>query len=132
MTPPTGRTPGGTQGRAITAALLALFSLALSSSPAAAQRRYLIEVGASGALMSFDNATDLGTGGGGLGRLGIWLPLRFELEGEGSFVKPKVKNTTNSVTVKTFGASLLYNVPIGIKNSAYAKFGLGSTTYGGD
>jgi len=132
MMPPTGRTPGAVQGRAFTAALLALFSLALLPGPAAAQRRYLVEVGGAGAIMSFDNATDLGTGGGGLGRLGVWLPLRFELEGEGSFVKPKVKNTSNSVTVKTFGASLLYNVPIGIKNSAYAKIGLGSTTYGGD
>ncbi|HEU4648562.1 MAG TPA: OmpA family protein [Gemmatimonadales bacterium] len=106
-----------------------MLSLVLTS-PAAAQRKYLIEVGAAGALMSFDNATDLGTGYGGLGRLGLWLPLNFELEAEGSVFKPKTKTSSIGVSTSTFGGSLLYNIPVGLRNFAYLKAGLGTTSYG--
>ncbi len=113
------------------AALLPLFALLLSAAPALAQRKYLVEAGAAGALLSFDKTTDLGTGVGGLVRLGVWLPARFEIEGDGSLVSPKTKSASVRVSVKTFGISLLYNLPIGLYNSAYAKVGVGSTSYGG-
>src|SRR5581483_9214643 len=105
--------------------------LLLVAAPLSAQRRYLIEAGAAGAFPSFDNATDLGTGPGGLFRLGVWLPLRLSLEGEGSIVRPKTKSAQVGVSVKTFGGALLYNVPLGSASSAYGKIGIASTTYGG-
>jgi outer membrane protein OmpA-like peptidoglycan-associated protein len=98
----------------------------------AQQRRYLVELGAAVALVSFDDETDLGTGFGGLGRLGIWLPLRFSIEAEGSYVRPKTQTADVAVGVKAFAGSLLYNIPLGERAFAHLKTGLGSITYGGD
>ncbi|HEX5386669.1 MAG TPA: OmpA family protein [Gemmatimonadales bacterium] len=130
-----GRTPGRRRGRATCTALAPLLLLATFAPGALSQqapRKYIVEVGAAGDLMTFDNATDLKTGFGALGRIGIWLPARFEVEAEGAFAKPKTESGSQRVTVKTFNGALLYNVPIGINNSAYLKFGVGGTTYGGN
>lgn len=132
--PSRGSTPCRHAGRGVHAALLPLlflllFTVVLTDS-AAAQRKYLIEFGAAGAVTSFDKATDLGTGYGGLGRLGIWLPLNFELEAEGTVMKPKTKTAAIGVNTSTFGGSLLYNIPVGLRNFAYVKAGLGTTSYG--
>src|SRR4051812_43785705 len=52
--------------------------------PAAAQQRnYLVELGAAGAYQSFDSELGLGGSAGGIGRVGLWLPLHFSLEAEG-------------------------------------------------
>jgi outer membrane protein OmpA-like peptidoglycan-associated protein len=95
-----------------------------------AQRRYLLEFGAAGSVMSFSDSTDLRAGPGGLLRLGLWLPMRFSLEGEGSLLKPKTRSASVGVNVQAFSGSLLYNVIIGRDNSVYLKTGVGSTTYG--
>jgi OOP family OmpA-OmpF porin len=108
----------------------AFLAVLLAPAPLLAQRRNFVEVGVAGAFLSFDQATDLGTGPGGLARLGLWLPLRFEIEGEGSFLRPKTKSAAVGVSVTTIGASVLYNLPLGVRNSAYAKLGIGSTSYG--
>jgi outer membrane protein OmpA-like peptidoglycan-associated protein len=113
------------------AAVVLLACLAASPQIAAAQRRYLVEAGAAGAAMSFDAATDLNTGPGGLVRLGFWLPFKLSIEGEGSLVKPKTKTASIGVNVKTLSLATLYNVVIGSNNSIYLKAGIGSTTYGG-
>jgi len=97
---------------------------------AAQQRKYLVELGAAGAYQSFDAATDLGGAAGGAGRLGVWLPLNFSLEVEGGFASPKTKVGDEGVSVKTFGASALYNILIGDKSSFYLKAGAGTTKYG--
>ncbi len=97
---------------------------------AAQQRKYLVELGAGGAYQSFDAATDLGGAAGGVGRLGVWLPLNFSLEVEGGFASPKTKVGDEGVSVKTFGASALYNILIGNKSSFYLKAGAGTTKYG--
>jgi OOP family OmpA-OmpF porin len=110
-------------------ALALLASLALPH-PATAQRRYLVEFGAAGSVLSFSDSTDLGTGPGGLVRLGFWLPFRLSLEGEGSLLKPKTKSASVGVDVKTISGSVLYNFIAGRNNSVYLKAGLGSTTYG--
>jgi len=111
-------------------AILALLACLAVPHPALAQRRYLIELGAAGSVMSFSDSTDLRTGPGGLGRLGIWLPIRLSLEGEGSLLKPKTKSASVGVDVKTISGSVLYNFTAGRNNSVYLKTGVGSTTYG--
>jgi hypothetical protein len=66
--------------------------LAACARPGAAQqRKYLVELGAAGAYQSFDAVTDLGGAAGGVGRVGVWLPLNFSLEVEGGITSPKTK-----------------------------------------
>jgi len=113
------------------AAFVLLACLAVPLHPAFAQRRYLVEAGAAGSVLSFDGATDLNTGPGGLVRLGLWLPFKLSIEGEGSLVKPKTNSASIGVDVKSLSASTLYNVIVGSNNSVYVKAGIGSTTYGG-
>jgi outer membrane protein OmpA-like peptidoglycan-associated protein len=121
-----------TGGRAEGLRLLAsLALLACCLRPCAAQqRKYLVELGAAGAYESFDNATDLGGAPGGMGRLGVWLPLNFSVEVEGAFASPKTQSSDVGVSVKTFAGSALYNLLIGASNSVYLKAGVGSTKYG--
>nr|MBA3496320.1 OmpA family protein [Gemmatimonadales bacterium] len=97
---------------------------------AAQQRKYLLELGAAGAYQSFDEATDLGSSAGGLARIGLWLPLNFSAELEGGIASPNTGTGNTGVSVKTFGASALYNFLLGARNSVYLKAGAGSTRYG--
>ena len=60
---------------------------ALPRSAEAQERRYLFEVGAAGAFQSYGDTTKLGSTGGGLARVGVWLPLNFSVEAEGSLAK---------------------------------------------
>ncbi len=114
------------------ASLVLLACLALPPQPAAAQRKYLVELGAAGSAFKFADSTDLNTGPGGLIRLGFWLPFKLSIEGEGSLVKPKTNGTPSvGVDVTTLSLSTLYNVILGANNSVYLKAGIGSTTYGG-
>ncbi len=113
-------------------AFLACLALGLPQSGQAQERRYRFELGAAGAYQSFDDATNLGGGAGGLGRFGIWLPANFSAELDGSFASPKTKETDVGVSVKTFSVSALYNILVGSTSSFYLKAGLGSTKYGGD
>jgi OmpA-OmpF porin, OOP family len=111
--------------------LASLALLAACARPGAAQqRKYLVELGAAGAYQSFDGNLALDGAPGGIGRLGIWLPLNFSLEGEGMFSSPKDTAGVNSVSVRTLGVSALYNFPVGGSNSAFLKAGIGSTRYG--
>jgi len=111
--------------------LAGLALLAAVARPGAAQqRKYLVEAGAAGAYQSFDNATLLGSTAGGVGRVGIWLPLNFSVELEGGLSSPKPESGTKGVSVKTFGLSALYNFLVGSNNSFYLKAGAGSTKYG--
>jgi OmpA-OmpF porin, OOP family len=98
----------------------------------AQDRRYLVEVGAAGAYQSFADVTDLKGAAGGVGRLGLWLPLHFSVELEGSFASPKTQTGDVGVSVKTFAASALYNFLIGSASSVYLRVGGGKTKYGSD
>jgi outer membrane protein OmpA-like peptidoglycan-associated protein/opacity protein-like surface antigen len=115
-------------------ALLAGLALVVgcASSVAAQQRKYLVELGAAAGYQTFDKETVLGGSLGGVGRLGVWLPLNFSLEVEGGVASPNTKDDDQSVSVKTFGLSALYNFLIGSKSSFYLKAGVGSTKYGSD
>jgi outer membrane protein OmpA-like peptidoglycan-associated protein len=88
------------------------------------ERRYLFEVGAAGALQSYNDDTGLGSSFGGLGRAGLWLPLNLSVELEGSLAQ------SDGIDVKVGSASLLYNVLLGSTTWAYAKAGIGGTRYG--
>ncbi|HET6837036.1 MAG TPA: OmpA family protein [Gemmatimonadales bacterium] len=112
--------------------LLGLLVLGLSfSSPAQAQeRRYLFEVGAAGAYQGYGSEADLGGSAGGLVRAGIWLPLNFSVEVEGSLASPNAQRANTGISVKAGWAAVLYNVLLGSRNSAYGKLGLGGTDYG--
>src|SRR5215216_3378033 len=86
---------------------------------------YGCEAGGAAALQSYnDSITGLGSSFGGLGRLGIWLPLNFSAEVEGSLAK------SNDVSVKVGTASLLYNLLLGSSTWGYLKAGIGGTKYG--
>ncbi|HKT61847.1 MAG TPA: OmpA family protein [Gemmatimonadales bacterium] len=114
-------------------ALAGLALVVVCVQPGHAQaRKYLVEVGAAGAYQSFDANTQLDGAAGGLGRLGVWLPLNFSVEVEGGFASPSSKSGSQSVSVKQFAASALYNIPLGSRNSFYLKAGAGTTKYGSD
>src|SRR5262245_20276013 len=117
----------GIGGRGL--ALLALVVCAVAPL-AAQQRRYLVELGAAGAFQSFASDAQLSSGVGGLVRAGLWLPLNFSVEGEGTFSNPNAKSTDEGVNVRSLTLSLLYNIPVGHANWFYLKAGGGSTKYG--
>jgi outer membrane protein OmpA-like peptidoglycan-associated protein len=103
---------------------------ACASGAAAQQRKYLVELGAAGVYQSFDNLTRLGSGTGGVGRIGLWLPANFSIEAEGSVVSSNADVTDVGVSVKSFAIAALYNIPVGRSSFLHLKAGLGSTNYG--
>jgi outer membrane protein OmpA-like peptidoglycan-associated protein len=105
--------------------LLGVIMCAHRVSAGAQERRYLFEVGGAAAYQSFGGVTQLDSKAGGLARLGIWLPLNFSVEAEGSIAKP------NGLSVKTGAGALLYNILLGSKTWGYLKAGYGGTKYGG-
>lgn len=114
--------------------LLGLLVLAISSTSIAEaqERRYLFEVGAAGSYQGYGKDADLGSSAGGVARIGIWLPLNFSVELEGSTASPTAQLANTGINVKTGWGAVLYNVLLGARNSAYAKLGIGGTKYGGD
>ena len=98
-------------------------------SRAQAQRLYRFEAGAAGSYNSFDNATELDGTMGGTGRLGYWFWRFASVELEGSFASPTSSNG-ESVNVMSLTGSGLYNLPLGLYNSAFIRAGLGRIGYG--
>ena len=121
----TYRFPGGGLARALRHLGALVLTLSWISPAQAQERRYLFEVSAAGGYQSFADATGLDGAAGGVGRIGVWLPLGFSLEAEGSIANP------NTVGVKAGSASVLYNVRLGSGSWGYAKGGIGGTRYGG-
>jgi outer membrane protein OmpA-like peptidoglycan-associated protein len=103
--------------------------LSTGSALEAQQRRFLVELGAGAVYQSFSDVTDLGSAFGGVGRIGIWLPLHFSLEGEVGITPANTQRVDSSVSVRSLYASLLYNIPVGPKSWAHLKVGGGSTKY---
>jgi outer membrane protein OmpA-like peptidoglycan-associated protein len=108
---------------------VACFALILAATPATAQRRYLVEIGAAAAYQTFDEATNLRGAPGGIARLGVWLPYRFSLELEGGVSSPSTEAEIDASVTSFFG-SLLYNIPIGRTTTGYARAGIGAVGYG--
>jgi outer membrane protein OmpA-like peptidoglycan-associated protein len=109
---------------------LLVFALSFLSSAEAQERRYLFEVGAAGTYLGYGDTAALGSSAGGLARVGIWLPLNFSVEVEGTVASPTAQGINTGIQVKTGWGALLYNILFGARNSAYAKLGLGGTDYG--
>jgi outer membrane protein OmpA-like peptidoglycan-associated protein len=110
---------------------LVLLAILISGVPgvAEAQRLYRFEAGAAGSYNSFDNATELDGTLGGTGRLGYWFWRFASIELEGSFASPSSANG-QSVNVVSLAGSGLYNLPLGLYNSAFIRAGLGRIGYG--
>ena len=100
-----------------------------TTSRADAQRLYRFEAGAAGSYNSFDNATELDGTVGGTGRLGYWFWRFASVELEGSFASPSSSNG-QSVNVMSLAGSGLYNLPLGLYNSAFIRAGVGRIGYG--
>ena len=128
----TYRFPGGGLARALRHLGALVYTLASVSIAQAQERHNLFEVSAAGAYQSYGNTADLGSAFGGLGRIGLWLPLNFSVEAEGSTASAKANTTDIKVGVKTGSGALLYNLPFGGRSWGYAKLGYGGTKYGGD
>ena len=126
--------PDSVRGRALGLPLLVglVLSVACAADAAAQQRRYLVELGAGGVYQSFDAETELGGAVGGVGRLGLWLPMNFSVELQGTFAGSETESPRVSVNVRTLSAALLYNIPVGEKSFVHLKVGGGSTKYGDD
>ena len=128
----TYRFPGGGLARALRHLGALVCTLASVSIAQAQERRNLFEASAAGAYQSYGNTADLGGALGGLLRIGLWLPLNFSVEAEGSTASAKANTTDIKVGVKTGSGSLLYNLPFGARSWGYAKLGYGGTKYGSD
>jgi outer membrane protein OmpA-like peptidoglycan-associated protein len=126
----TYRNPGGGGARALRHLGALVCTLATVPMAEAQERRYLVEASAALMYQSFDDITDLGGSVGGIGRIGVWLPLNFSLEAEGGLSSPKTEGADIGVKVRTVAASALYNQLLGTASSAYLKLGVGSTSYG--
>ena len=97
--------------------------------PVQGQRLYRFEAGAAGSYNSFDNATELDGTVGGIGRLGYWFWRFASVELEGAFASPTSRNG-QSVNVVSLAGSGLYNLPLGLYNSAFIRAGFGRIGYG--
>lgn len=122
--------PGGGLARALRLLGAVVLTLVGVSVAQAQERRNLFEVGVAGAYQSYGSTTDLGSTFGVLGRVGVWLPLNFSVEAEGSTAGATSEASNIDVGVKTGSASLLYNVPFGARSWGYGKLGYGGTRYG--
>ena len=113
--------------------VLALGVLGLIASRAEAQRRrYLIEVSAGPAYMTFDDATNLHAAFGGAARVGLWLPLNLSLEGEALLTSPRTTVNGFNWTARVFSGSLLGNIPVGRASSVFLRAGYGTSQYDSD
>ncbi|MGH7509866.1 MAG: OmpA family protein [Gemmatimonadales bacterium] len=126
------RFSAGGLARALRHSGVLVWTLWCVSAAEAQERRYLFELGAAGAYESYGETAELGNAVGGLARIGLWLPLNFSVEAEGSTASPTAKTADIGVGVKTASVSLLYNVLFGPTSSGYAKLGIGGTKYGDD
>ncbi len=124
--------PGAGLARALRLSGLLVWTLLSLSRAEAQERRYLFEVGAAVGYLGFGETADLSGKLGGFGRIGVWLPYNFSIEGEGFVSSPDAKSA--DVPVKATGAfaALLYNQFLGGNSWGYAKFGFGQTKYGGE
>jgi outer membrane protein OmpA-like peptidoglycan-associated protein len=128
----TYRFPGGGLARALRHLGAFLCTLTSVSIAQAQERRNLFEASAAGGYQSYGTTAELGGAFGGLLRIGLWLPLNFSVEAEGSTASAKPTTTDAKIGVKTGSGSLLYNLPFGARSWGYAKLGFGGTKYGGD
>ena len=104
--------------------LLTVCCLALVTGKASAQHAGSAEVSVLGVWHNKTTTMD-GLRAFGVGaRVGVWLPLNFELEGQIDLTNPPQSLTGNRFRLIHAGGSLLYNVMVG-SGSAYLRSGYG-------
>lgn len=89
----------------------------------AAQRAGTLEFGAAGAWHNWTSPNNLSRGFGALGRIAVWLPAGFTVEGELTATRPLNWDTSTHITLLTASGSLLFNVPVG-ERSLYLRGGV--------
>jgi hypothetical protein len=105
----------------IFAGLAALFG------PARAQAPGTIELSALGVWHNKTSTMDGRDGFGAGGRIGVWLPANFGLEGQIDYTNQRNGAVDNRFHLFFGVGSLLYNVPLGDK-SVYLRGGYGKLT----
>ena len=104
--------------------LVATFCLALVAGNASAQRAGTVEVSGLGVWHNKTTTMD-GLRGMGVGtRVGVWLPLNFEVEGQVDLTNPSQSLTGTRFRLLHAAGRLLYNVPVG-GGSGYLRGGYG-------
>ena len=122
---------GRARGLSLLGGLVLMVACALPAM--AQQRKYLVELGAAGMYQSFDDATQLAGGKGGVRTHRALAAAQLLGGGRRPILSSKTDNTAETgVTVKSFSLSALYNILVGSSSSLYLKVGGGSTKYGGD
>lgn len=104
--------------------LVAVLGLALVTGNASAQQAGSIEVSVLGVWHNKTTTIDALRGVGGGARVGVWLPMNFELEGQIDVTNPRQSISETQLRLIHAAGSLLYNVPVG-GGSAYLRGGYG-------
>lgn len=116
-------------GRLGPAVVLSLAGFLSRPAPLPAQQRF--EVSVAGGFHMFDNQLELTSGVGVAGRLGIRIIGPLEIEGEGSYTRPRTDTPLRErVGTTTFGGWMLLNQGIGRKASVFLKGGYASVNFG--
>lgn len=107
--------------------VLAAASLPLLTRPAVSQKAGTIEVGGFGRFTDYDNSLVFSNKVGFGGRVGIFLPAGFSVEGDLSSTSNDVAGT--SVKYTPMHLMLLYNYPLGT-SSVFVGGGYARNKYG--
>lgn len=117
--------------------VVAAVSLLLLTRPAASQKAGTIEVGGFGRFTDYDNSLPFTNKVGVGGRIGVFLPVRFSVEGDLSTTSNDASGTTVKYT--PMHVMLLYNYPLGessvlvgggYAHNKYASGGVNTTDNG--
>ncbi len=104
--------------------LLTTGYLAAAIGTASAQTAGTVELSALGVWHNKTSTLDGLRGFGAGARLGIWLPMRFELEGQLDVTSLRQSISGTSLQLVHAAGSLVYNIPVG-GGSAYLRGGYG-------
>jgi len=108
------------------------------TAPLAAQKAGTIELGIFGRYTNFDQVLGMNDGGGGGGRLGIFVARNLEIEGDVSYTSlEREGNVGGHISAVPIHARLLYNIPAGdhaavILGGGYVRNKYGKSLDGND
>lgn len=101
------------------------------AAPLAAQKAGTIELGIFGRYTNFDEALRMNDGGGGGGRIGIFVARNLEIEGDVSYTsQDRERNAGGQISAVPIHARLLYNVPAGDHGAVILGAGYVRNKYG--
>jgi len=101
------------------------------AAPLSAQKAGTIELGIFGRYTNFDEALRMNDGGGGGGRIGIFVARNLEIEGDVSYTSlDRERNAGGQISAVPIHARLLYNVPAGDHSALILGAGYVRNKYG--